>query len=98
VTELIRYRFNTMAGQTPGGEWKWRVIFERTGIGTNITWPATEVFVCRKTAPASLSRSDSAAMVYRKGELSPAAVDPGLGRARRTGLRNTPPKTAKRLK
>jgi hypothetical protein len=29
--ELIRYRFNTMADITPGGEWKWRVIFERDG-------------------------------------------------------------------
>jgi hypothetical protein len=27
--ELIRYRYNTMADQSPGGEWKWRVIFER---------------------------------------------------------------------
>jgi len=26
---LIRYRFNTMAGETPGGEWKWRVIQEK---------------------------------------------------------------------
>ena len=26
---LIRYRFNTMAGETPGGEWKWRVILEK---------------------------------------------------------------------
>jgi hypothetical protein len=29
LSELIRYRYNTMADQTPGGEWKWRVIFER---------------------------------------------------------------------
>jgi hypothetical protein len=29
LSELIRYRFNTMADQSPGGEWKWRVIFER---------------------------------------------------------------------
>jgi hypothetical protein len=29
LSELIRYRFNTMADQTPGGEFKWRVIFER---------------------------------------------------------------------
>lgn len=29
VKELIRYRYNTMADQTPGGEWKWRVILER---------------------------------------------------------------------
>ena len=28
MSELIRYRYNTMADQTPGGEWKWRVIFE----------------------------------------------------------------------
>ncbi len=28
--EFIRYRYNTMADQTPGGEWKWRVIFERS--------------------------------------------------------------------
>ena len=26
---LIRYRFNTMAAETPGGEWKWRVILEK---------------------------------------------------------------------
>ena len=29
MSEFIRYRYNTMADQTPGGEWKWRVIFER---------------------------------------------------------------------
>jgi len=29
LSELIRYRFNTKADQTPGGELKWRVIFER---------------------------------------------------------------------
>jgi hypothetical protein len=29
LSELIRYRYNTMADQTSGGEWKWRVIFER---------------------------------------------------------------------
>lgn len=29
MSELIRYRYNTMADQTPGGEWKWRIIFER---------------------------------------------------------------------
>ena len=29
MIELIRFRHNTMADQTPGGEWKWRVIFER---------------------------------------------------------------------
>ena len=28
LAELIRYRFNTTADQTPKGEWKWRVILE----------------------------------------------------------------------
>jgi hypothetical protein len=31
LSELIRYRFNTMADQSPGGEWKWRVIVEKNG-------------------------------------------------------------------
>ena len=31
MSELIRYRFNTMADQSPGGEWKWRVILEKNG-------------------------------------------------------------------
>lgn len=31
MSELIRYRYNTMADFTPGGEWKWRVILERNG-------------------------------------------------------------------
>jgi hypothetical protein len=26
---LIRFRYNTMADQTPGGEWKWRIVVER---------------------------------------------------------------------
>jgi hypothetical protein len=29
LSELIRYRYNTKADETPGGEWKWRVVFER---------------------------------------------------------------------
>jgi hypothetical protein len=31
MSDLVRYRYNTMADQTPGGEWKWRVILEREG-------------------------------------------------------------------
>ena len=26
--DLIRYRYNTMAPDTPGGEWKWRIVLE----------------------------------------------------------------------
>jgi hypothetical protein len=28
---FVRYRYNTMADETPDGEWKWRVIFETDG-------------------------------------------------------------------
>ena len=31
MCDLIRYRCNTIAGQTPGGEWKWRAIIEGAG-------------------------------------------------------------------
>ena len=29
MSELVRIRYNTMSAETPGGEWKWRVILER---------------------------------------------------------------------
>ena len=28
MSDLIRYRYNTMAAESPGGEWTWRVILE----------------------------------------------------------------------
>jgi len=28
LSKLIRLRYNTMAHETPGGEWKWRIILE----------------------------------------------------------------------
>ena len=31
MTNLIRYRYNTMAAETPNGEWTWRVILEQPG-------------------------------------------------------------------
>jgi hypothetical protein len=31
VTDLIRYRYNTIAAESPNGEWTWRVIFEEPG-------------------------------------------------------------------
>lgn len=30
LSDLIRIRYNTMAHDTPNGEWKWRVVLERT--------------------------------------------------------------------
>ena len=31
MSNLIRLRYNTLAHETPGGEWKWRVILESEG-------------------------------------------------------------------
>jgi hypothetical protein len=28
VSDLVRIRYNTMAAETPGGEWTWRVVEE----------------------------------------------------------------------
>jgi hypothetical protein len=28
LSDLIRYRYNTMSANTPGGEWKWRIVLE----------------------------------------------------------------------
>ena len=33
VDSIIRYRYNPMAYETPGGEWTWRVILERRSGG-----------------------------------------------------------------
>jgi hypothetical protein len=64
LSELIRYRYNTMAEQTPGGEWKWRVIFER-GNGYE------EVLVkhLRVNVP-SFSREDEMPVVGRKHHMA----------------------------
>jgi hypothetical protein len=58
--ELIRYRYNTMADETPGGAWKWRVIFERDG--------AFEEVLVRELAVnvRSFSREDQMPVVGRK--------------------------------
>jgi hypothetical protein len=29
MSELIRYRYNNKCHETPGGEWKWRVLLEK---------------------------------------------------------------------
>ncbi len=60
MVELIRYRFNTMADQTPNGEWKWRVILEKdNGIEEVLV---KELFV---NVP-SFSREDEMPIVGRK--------------------------------
>jgi len=76
VSDLIRYRYNTMSDQTPGGEWKWRVILERDG-------DFEEVLVKRLVVNVpSFSRDDDMPVVGRKyhmacyGRLS---VEDGVG-------------------
>ncbi len=60
MREFIRYRYNTMSGETPGGEWKWRVIFER-GAGYE------EVLVKHLVVNVpSFSRDDEMPVVGRK--------------------------------
>lgn len=60
MSELIRYRYNTMADQTTGGEWKWRVIFARGD-------QYEEVLVKQLLANVpSFSRDDDMPIVGRK--------------------------------
>jgi hypothetical protein len=60
VNTLIRYRYNTMAAETPGGEWKWRVILEN-GNGFE------EVLVKQLLVNVvSFSREDDMPVVGRK--------------------------------
>jgi hypothetical protein len=58
--ELVRYRYNTMCDETPGGEWKWRVILERNGTFEEVLAKQLSV-----NAP-SFSRQDEMPVVGRK--------------------------------
>jgi hypothetical protein len=60
LRELIRFRYNTMAEQTPGGEWKWRVIFERGHQFEEVLVKQLKVNV------PSFSRDDDIPVVGRK--------------------------------
>jgi len=60
MSELVRYRYNTMAAETPNGEWTWRVILERSG-------GFEEVLVKRLVVNVpSFSREDEMPVVGRK--------------------------------
>ena len=73
MSDLIRIRYNTQADQTPGGEWKWRVVLEKQPEHYQ------EVLVLVKELVVnvpSFSKSDEMPVVGRKyhmacyGELS----------------------------
>jgi hypothetical protein len=76
VSTLIRYRYNTMADQTPGGEWKWRVILER-GDGYE------EILVKQLIVNVpSFSREDDMPVVGRKYHMACRGVfrvEDGIG-------------------
>ena len=76
LSELIRYRFNTMADQTPGGEWKWRVIFERGDGFEEVLAKQLLVHV------SSFSRDDDMPVVGRKYHMACRGVfrlEDGIG-------------------
>ena len=60
MSSLIRYRYNTMAAETPGGEWKWRVILEHDHGFEEVLVKSLIVNV------ASFSREDEMPVVGRK--------------------------------
>lgn len=60
MSELIRYRYNTMADATPGGEWKWRVILDHNGKFEEVLAKGLLVNV------PSFSREDEMPVVGRK--------------------------------
>jgi hypothetical protein len=60
MTSLIRYRYNTMAAESPNGEWFWRIILERDGGYEEILVKQIIVNV------PSFSREDEMPVVGRK--------------------------------
>jgi hypothetical protein len=60
LNSLIRYRYNTMAGDTPGGEWKWRIILEEDGAFEEVLVKSLVVNV------PSFSQEDDMPVVGRK--------------------------------
>lgn len=60
MSELIRYRFNTKADESPGGDWFWRIIFENGDGFREVLAKRLEVFV------PSFSKEDIMPVVGRK--------------------------------
>ncbi len=76
MSDLIRYRYNTMADQSPGGEWKWRVILERGADYEELLVKELVVNV------SSFSKSDTMPVVGRKYHMAchgTLRVENGIG-------------------
>jgi hypothetical protein len=64
MNELVRVRYNTMADDTPGGEFKWRVILERDGKFEEVLVKELVLNV------PSFSKSDEMPVVGRKHHMA----------------------------
>lgn len=60
LNALIRFRYNTMSNETPGGEWKWRAILEKDNQFEEVLVKQLLVNV------PSFSREDEMPVVGRK--------------------------------
>lgn len=60
MSSLIRFRYNTMSQDTPGGEWKWRVILENAGQYEEVLVKQLQINV------PSFSQEDEMPVVGRK--------------------------------
>ncbi len=85
MSDLIRYRYNTMSDQMPGGEWKWRVILERDGHFEEVLVKQPFVNV------PSFSRDDDMPVVGRKYHMACYGrldIKDGVGTINRIGIKN----------
>jgi len=64
AAELIRWRYNTMAAESPNGEWYWRVILENGSGFKEILAKRLEVI------PPSFSKEDTMPVVGRKWHMA----------------------------
>jgi hypothetical protein len=60
LSDLVRFRYNTMSHKTPGGEWKWRLILERGGQYEEVLVKQLQINV------RSFSKEDEMPVVGRK--------------------------------
>jgi len=79
MSTLIRLRYNTMADESPGGEWRWRVIMERDGGYEEVLVKELSINV------PSFSQADEMPVVGRKYHIAchgTLTVKDGLGTIR----------------
>ncbi|MDA9399938.1 hypothetical protein ACM42_08340 [Bradyrhizobium sp. CCBAU 25338] len=76
MSTLIRLRYSTMADESPGGEWRWRVIMERDGGYEEVLVKELSINV------PSFSQADEMPVVGRKYHIAcqgTLTVKDGLG-------------------